>query len=62
MKLINPVSIVRILSSILLIEAASFLACIPVSVIYSEPLMPFLVSSLVTGLLAGLMRLISRNY
>ncbi len=62
MKLINPVSIVRILSSILLIEAASFLACIPVSVIYREPIMPFLVSSLVTGLLAGLMRLISRNY
>jgi len=38
MKLINPLVILRILSTILLIESISFLACLPVSLIYKEPL------------------------
>ncbi|MDX9772402.1 MAG: TrkH family potassium uptake protein [Bacteroidales bacterium] len=61
MRLINPVNIIRILSTIMLIEAVSFLACLPVSLIYNDPAEPFLWSSLVTGSLYLLMRGISRN-
>jgi len=62
MNLINPVSIIRILSSILLIEAAFLLACIPVSVIYGEPVLPFLLSVLSTVIMAGIMHLASFKY
>ncbi len=62
MNLINPVSIIRILSSILLIEAAFLLACTPVSAIYGETVMPFLLSALTTLILAGILRLASRKY
>jgi trk system potassium uptake protein TrkH len=61
MKLINPVSITRILSSIMLIEAISILICLPVALIYNEPVRPFLFSFLVIGFLAGIMRLIGWN-
>ncbi len=61
MKLINPINIIRILSTILLIEAVSFLACLPVSLIYGEPVQPFLWSSLVIGSLYLIMRGISRK-
>ncbi len=45
MMLINPVHIARVLSSILLIEAAAILTCLPVSMIYREPSGPFAISS-----------------
>ena len=61
MRLINPINIIRILSTILLIEAVSFLACLPVSLIYGEPVQPFLWSSLVIGSLYLIMRGISRK-
>jgi len=61
MRLINPVNIIKILGIILLIEAVSFLACLPVSFIYGEPVSPFLWSSLLTGLLYIIMRVISRR-
>ncbi|MFZ2285898.1 MAG: TrkH family potassium uptake protein [Bacteroidales bacterium] len=61
MRLINPLNISRILSTILLIEAGSFLICLPVAYIYREPLYPFLLSSAVTGLVSIFLRLISRN-
>jgi trk system potassium uptake protein len=61
MKLIHPLAIIRILSTILLIESLSFLACVPVALIYSEPLYPFIWSSVLTAIMYALMRLISRN-
>lgn len=61
MRLINPLIILRILSSIMLIEAISFLACLPVALIYNEPLQPFLLSSVITGLLVLLLRFITRK-
>ncbi len=59
MKLINPLVIIRILSTIMLVEAACFLACIPVALIYSEPLQPFTVSALIAGAISILFTLIS---
>ena len=61
MKLINPLLILRILSTILLIETVTFLFCLPVSLIYSEPLSPFLKSASITLLLSAVFYLISRN-
>ncbi len=51
MKLINPLLILRILSIILLIEAVSFLLCLPVAYIYNEPAFPFTLSSGISILL-----------
>jgi trk system potassium uptake protein TrkH len=48
MKLINPLIIIRILGTILLIETISFLFCIPVALIYKEPLYPFLWAAAIT--------------
>ncbi|MDY0099239.1 MAG: TrkH family potassium uptake protein [Bacteroidales bacterium] len=48
MKLINPLIILRILSTLFLLETVSFLSCLPVAHIYSEPPYPFLWSSLIT--------------
>jgi len=61
MKLINPLIILRILSSILLIETISFLICLPVAVIYKEPLFPLLLSAAFTGLLFIILRIITWN-
>lgn len=61
MKLINPLIILRILSTILLIETISFLICLPVAVIYKEPLFPLLLSAAFTGLLFIILRIITRN-
>lgn len=46
MRLINPRIIIKILSTILLIESAAFLLCVPVALIYDEPTYPFLLSAL----------------
>jgi trk system potassium uptake protein len=61
MKLLNPLIIVRILSTILFIETISFLLCLPVSIIYKEPVNPFLLSAAVTSILSIIMFLISRQ-
>jgi trk system potassium uptake protein TrkH len=60
MKLINPSIILRILSTILLIETISFLLCLPVGFIYKESVLPFLWSSVVTSFLYLLFRFLSR--
>ena len=48
MRLIHPLIILKILSIILLIETASFLICIPISLIYNESSGPFLLSAAIT--------------
>lgn len=59
MKLINPLIILRILSTILLIESISFILCIPVALIYKESLDPFLWSALTTAFFHVTLRLSS---
>jgi trk system potassium uptake protein len=61
MKLINPLIIIRILSTILLIETISFILCLPVVFIYMESPNPFLLSSGITLLLSLILYYISRN-
>jgi trk system potassium uptake protein TrkH len=61
MKLINPLIIIRILSTILFIETISFLLCLPVSIIYKESALPFLYSAGVTLLLAVIFFTIARR-
>lgn len=61
MKLINPLLILRILSTILLIESISFILCGPVAIIYNEPLNPFLWSALITAFLYFLFYISSRK-
>jgi trk system potassium uptake protein TrkH len=61
MKLINPLLILRILSTVLLIETLSFLFCLPVVFIYNESPSPFLWSAVITILLSGLFYIISRG-
>ncbi|MBS1231957.1 MAG: potassium transporter, partial [Bacteroidetes bacterium] len=61
MRLIHPLIIVRILSIILLIEAISFLPCLPVALIYKESLLPFLWSVIITGSIYLAFRFTSRK-
>ncbi len=61
MGLINPLNISRILSTIILVEAGSFLICLPVAFIYGEPFYPFLLSSAVSGFISIFLRFISRK-
>jgi trk system potassium uptake protein len=61
MKLINPLLILRILSTILLIETISYLFCLPVVFIYSESPSPFLRSAAITIILSALLYLVSRK-
>jgi trk system potassium uptake protein TrkH len=61
MRLIHPLIILRILSTILLIETISFLVCLPVAIIYKESLIPFFGSSVVTGFLFLLFRFLTRK-
>lgn len=61
MKLINPRVISRILGSILFIETVSFLFCLPVVFIYKESPNPFLLSALISLLLASLFYFISHD-
>jgi trk system potassium uptake protein TrkH len=58
MKLFNPLLIIRILSTILLIETLAFLICLPVCYMYDEPAMPFLVSALITFTISTIFALI----
>jgi trk system potassium uptake protein TrkH len=61
MKLINPLLILRILSTVLLIETISYLFCLPVAFIYKESPYPFLWSAAITISLSGGFYLISRK-
>jgi trk system potassium uptake protein len=61
MKLINPLLILRILSTILIIETISYLFCIPVAIIYGEALSPFYLSAGITALISAFCYLVSRN-
>ncbi|MCJ7448179.1 MAG: TrkH family potassium uptake protein [Bacteroidales bacterium] len=61
MKLINPLVILRILSTILFIESISFLICLPVVHIYNESPFPFLWSSIITIVISVIFFGVSRN-
>ena len=61
MRLINPLLILRILSTILFIETISYLFCLPVALIYHESLNPFIYSSLITAILSVLLFFISKK-
>jgi len=61
MKLINPLLIIRILSTILLIETISFLFCLPVVFIYKESPTPFLLSAAITFFFSAIFYFISRE-
>ena len=61
MKLIHPLIIIRILSTILLIETISFLICLPVAIVYKESLFPFLWSSVVTCIFYLFFRFLTRD-
>ena len=61
MKLINPLLILRILSTVLLIETISYLFCLPAVFIYKESPYPFLWSAGITFLISTLFYILSRN-
>jgi trk system potassium uptake protein len=61
MKLINPLLILRILSTILLIETISYLLCLPVVFINKESSSPFLLSAAITIVLSAIFYFISRD-
>ncbi len=61
MKLINSLLIIRILSTILLIETISFLFCLPVAFIYSESPTPFFLSASITFFFSVILYFISRQ-
>jgi trk system potassium uptake protein len=61
MKLIHPLLILRILSTILLIETIAYLTCLPVVIIYKESAFPFIWSAAITLLLWGLLFILSRE-
>ncbi len=61
MKLINPLLILRILSTILLIETIAYLFCLPVVYIYKEAPYPFFIAAGITSFLYILLYRVSRN-
>jgi trk system potassium uptake protein TrkH len=61
MKLINPLIIIKILGAVMLFMTISFLACLPVSIIFDEPPGPFLISALVSGIACILFRVVGRK-
>jgi trk system potassium uptake protein len=61
MKLVNPLIIIRILSTVLLIETISYLFCLPVVFIFKESPYPFIWSATITILLSVIFYLISRG-
>jgi trk system potassium uptake protein len=50
MKRINIKSLLKIAGLILIIISISFLFCVPVALIYSEPVLPFILSSLIAAI------------
>ncbi|MBN2863628.1 MAG: TrkH family potassium uptake protein [Bacteroidales bacterium] len=61
MRLINPLVILRIFSTILFIESISFLLCLPVAHVYNESPYPFLWSSLISIIISVSFFFVSRN-
>ena len=61
MKLINPLLILRILSTILVIETISFLSCLPVVYIYKESPFPFLWSAAITFIISTIFSIVSKD-
>ena len=61
MKLINPLLIIRILSTILLIETIAYLICLPVVGIYKESPYPFIWSAAITLTMSVIFYFISRK-
>lgn len=61
MRFLNPLAILRILGTVLLIETASFILCLSIALIYGDPLVPFLFSSGVTGFSYLLIRFFCRK-
>lgn len=61
MKLINPLVILRILSTILFIESIFYLFCLPVAHIYNESPYPFLLSSLISVVISVILFSVSRK-
>ena len=61
MRLFNPFVILRILSTIILIETVSFLLCLPVALIYGESTRPFILSALSTGFIVTIFFILSRK-
>jgi trk system potassium uptake protein TrkH len=61
MKLINLYVIIYLLSTILFIVAVSFLVCIPVAIVYHEPLYPFILSCLIAFSLSAALYFSSRS-
>jgi trk system potassium uptake protein TrkH len=59
MKLINPLLILRILSTILMMETISFLFCLPVVYIYNESGTPFYWSAAITFMISTVFYIIS---
>ena len=55
MSSINIKSVLKIIGLILIISAASFLLCVPVALIYSEPVAPFLLSFITAAVPGSLM-------
>lgn len=61
MKFIRVSSVLNIVGIILIIISASFLLCIPVALLYSEPVTPFIFSSLTTLLPGSILFLFLRK-
>lgn len=61
MRLINPLIILKILSTILFIETAFFIVCLPVVLIYRESSLPFLGAAAITLIFSSVFYFISRK-
>lgn len=61
MKLFNPLLILRILSTILLIECAAFLVCLPIAYHYDEPTAPFYWAAGIGFLISLILSLVSQK-
>ncbi|HEY3389598.1 MAG TPA: TrkH family potassium uptake protein [Prolixibacteraceae bacterium] len=61
MKKINIRIILKLLSFIFFIEACAFSMCLPVAIIYNEPLQPFILSILVAIFPSIIFRLLARS-
>ncbi|MCU0378029.1 MAG: TrkH family potassium uptake protein [Bacteroidales bacterium] len=61
MKFIRVSSVLNIVGIILIITSASFLLCIPVAILYSEPVTPFILSSITTLLPGSILFLLLRK-
>lgn len=61
MKLIHPQLILRILSTITLIETVTFFLPLPVAFIYDESYTPFLVSAILTAIISTVFSVLSKG-